>query len=495
VNQTKTKLRIKQRTQAEREIADAQAACIGALVSGGYSREHAGALANEAVRREKQMVTRPLGIEGESAIQEANQVWAALDTVEYLCLTDLPGMDGEPPDPVAVSLGLIDCDNEIQIRVAGTDDERVTNYAARMKAEDDFPPLVLFFDRDEGEEDDDWHLWLADGFHRYRALLRTMDYTARATIYAGTRRDAEEYAATCNARHGLPLSNADKRAASRRLLKLHPEWTDREIARRVGASHPTVGKVRWAMEAEAEASGKDYQMSETRVVTRGDQTYEYAPPEQDEAPDTSDCVPFWTLERGLRSYLDEHAEDVADRIAEVEEILHHRDYERVTDHLAGPRRKHDVVQALNNVLEQLCQRTGSRKTTLKPDSPPRADGSLSATDATVHPAGRVQHFEQALVSGDGHKLRRLVADHSPSVFTNALRAVFARDGCDEWRAATSCLIEAIESTRPLGLRDAEGERAWPECGERVIPVSANGKRARDICVACGTAVDIEEMAG
>jgi hypothetical protein len=286
------------------------------------------------------MVTRPLGIEGESAIQEANQVWAALDTVEYLCLTDLPGMDGEPPDPVAVSLGLIDCDNEIQIRVAGTDDERVTNYAARMKAEDDLPPLVLFFDREEEEEeeeeDDDWHLWLADGFHRYRALLRTMDYTARATIYAGTRRDAEEYAATCNARHGLPLSNADKRAASRRLLKLHPEWTDREIARRVGASHPTVGKVRWAMEAEAEASGKDYRMPKTCEVMRGDQTYKHAPPEQDEAPDAPDYVPVWTLESGLGAYLDEYGEDVADRIAQVEEILHHRDYERVTNHRPPP---------------------------------------------------------------------------------------------------------------------------------------------------------------
>jgi hypothetical protein len=463
------------------------------LVSGGYSQERAAALTNGAVQREKEIVTRPLGIEGESAIQETNRVWAALDTVEYLCLTDLPGMDGEPPDPVAVSLGLIDRDDEIQIRVAGTDDERVANYAARMKAGDNFPPLVLVFDRDG--EDDDWHLWLADGFHRYRALLRTMDYTARATIYAGSRRDAEEYAATCNAHHGLPLSNADKRAASRRLLRLHPEWSDREIARRVGASHPTVGKVRRAMETGAGASGKGYQMPEARVVTRGDQTYEYAPPEQGETPDTSDYVPVWTLERGLRSYLDEHGDDVADRIAEVEEILHHRDYERVTDHLAGPRRsKRDVVQALNNVLEQLCQRTGSRKPPLKPDSPPRADGSLSATDATAHPAGRVQHFKQALVSGDGRKLRRLVADHSPSLFINALRAVFARDGCDVWRAATSCLIEAIESTRPLRLRDAEGERACPECGGRVIHVSANGKRARDICVACGTAVDIEEVA-
>jgi hypothetical protein len=152
------------------------------------------------------------------------------------------------------------------------------------------------------------------------------------------------------------------------------------------------------------------------------------------------------------------------------------------------------VQTFDNVLEQLRQQAGSRKTMLKPDSPPRTDGSLSATDATAHPAGRVQHFKQALVGGDGHKLRLLLADHPPSVFTNALRAVFARGRRDEWRAATSCLIEAIEATRPLGLRDAEGERACPECGERDIPVSANGKRARDICVACGTAVDIEEMA-
>jgi hypothetical protein len=177
---------------------------------------------------------RPLGVEGESEIQKTNRAWATLDAVVALFTGDWMGMDGEAPDPVAVSLGFIDCDDEIQVRVASTDDKRVANYAARMQAGDDFPPLVLFFDRD-GE---DWHPWLADGFNRYQALLCTMDYTARATIYAGSRGDAEEYAATCNAHHGLPLSKADKREASRRLPKPHPEWSDRESARCVGASTP-----------------------------------------------------------------------------------------------------------------------------------------------------------------------------------------------------------------------------------------------------------------
>ena len=497
MNQTETELRIKQRAQAEREIADAQATCIGALVSGGYSQETAAALVNRAASKEMETITRPLGIEGESPIQETNRVWAALDTVEHLFLNDLPDVNEAEPDPVAVSLGLIDCDETIQIRVTGTDPESVDNYAARMKAGDEFPPLVLFFGRD-GE--DDWRLWLADGFHRYEAMLRTMDHTVQATVYAGSRRDAEEYAAICNARHGLPLSNEDKRAASRRLLKLHPEWSDREIARRVGASHPTVGKVRRAMEAETEVSGKDYQMPEERVVTRGDQTYTYTPPEQSAAEREPQHLDVWEIARDIRRYLneaigsatldfsDDHAVATEQRQYLVELRREDR-YDELHEHLTGPYCENDVVQAVERILGQLDQQIERHQTTkaqrnqdtpdptvqLEAQQPPTVDPAL-----TLDGAPRIK---DALLGGDWQGLRNLVAYCQPSDFMDALQSVFSLGTYKDWLTATECLTEALSI-------DKGDQAPCPECRGRVIHVSAKGKPARDICMDCGAVIEV-----
>jgi predicted RNA-binding Zn-ribbon protein involved in translation (DUF1610 family) len=56
------------------------------------------------------------------------------------------------------------------------------------------------------------------------------------------------------------------------------------------------------------------------------------------------------------------------------------------------------------------------------------------------------------------------------------------------------LIETIEWTQSPGSRNTGGKRICPDCGERVIHISANGRRARDICIACGTVADIEVVA-
>ena len=102
--------------------------------------------------------------------------------------------------------------------------------------------LVVFWDQAG-------NLRLADVFHRYEAAQRLSDrVTFPCLIYAGSRRDVEEHTAICNARlqgrgqarHGPPMTRADKQAAIRRLLGLHPDWPDREIGWRVGCSPTTV---------------------------------------------------------------------------------------------------------------------------------------------------------------------------------------------------------------------------------------------------------------
>ena len=62
----------------------------------------------------------------------------------------------------------------------------------------------------------------------------------------GTRRDAVLHSVGANAQHGLRRTNADKRRAVETLLRDEEwsGWSDSEIARRCGVSHPTVAKVR-----------------------------------------------------------------------------------------------------------------------------------------------------------------------------------------------------------------------------------------------------------
>lgn len=367
--------------QRVEDIAEVRATAIQTLTDAGLDHDSAKDLISEALDREREIQVRPMGIEGDSDVQKADRAWAAMDTIVKLFTRDWPSVEDEAPDPIDVALALIDCDRTIQIRVAGIDQERVDNYATRMKEGDEFPPIVAFLDRDE-DDPGAWHLWLSDGFHRYAAMLRTMDYTASTIVYAGTRKDAEEYAAVCNAHHGLPLSNEDKWAASRRLLEFHPEWSNREIARRLGVSHPFVGKVRKKMEAEAEASGNDFQMPAGRVVRRGDQTYEYRPPEP--SPD------------------DEGEAQGRDRPPEM----------------SGPPQVQFEVDPEEPAppTEQV-------------ESPP--------------PLSYAERIRNTLIAGDWQKLRTLVADRPASDFMNALQVVFTMGNYREWRAATECLIAAF----------------------------------------------------
>ncbi|ABW32520.1 ParB N-terminal domain-containing protein [Acaryochloris marina] len=117
-------------------------------------------------------------------------------------------------------------------------EEVVDDYAQDMKQGATFPPVIVYFD---GEE-----YWLADGFHRVRAKEAIGETSVTAEVHLGTQRDAVLYAVGANAAHGLRRTNADKRRAVIRLLRDFEwrEWSDREIARRCGVDHKTVGSLR-----------------------------------------------------------------------------------------------------------------------------------------------------------------------------------------------------------------------------------------------------------
>jgi hypothetical protein len=155
----------------------------------------------------------------------------------------------------------------------------VDEYAEKMADGEPFPAAVAFFD---GKE-----YWLADGFHRYHATRKNKKASLTCDVINGTVRDARFYSYGANSKHGLPPTNEDKIQSANRILA-DAEWgqkSDREIARHCGLSHPTVGKLRAAMNPE--------KAREPRVVKdrHGNETKVHQPevkPEQPPPPDLRD---------------------------------------------------------------------------------------------------------------------------------------------------------------------------------------------------------------
>lgn len=118
------------------------------------------------------------------------------------------------------------------------DAARSADYAQDMLNGDVFPPMLVAFDGSD--------YWLSCGFHRYHALLKNKKEEAEVLVRKGTVRDAILWAMEDNLKHGLRLTNEEKRELVNRNLD-DEEWSkdsDREIGRRCGVSRMTVGRMR-----------------------------------------------------------------------------------------------------------------------------------------------------------------------------------------------------------------------------------------------------------
>ncbi|WP_369332903.1 streptomycin biosynthesis protein [Nonomuraea candida] len=80
--------------------------------------------------------------------------------------------------------------------------------------------------------------------HRLRAVALRGDKTIPVRFFEGDECDAFVIAVRENTTHGLPLSVADRTAAAGRIVRSHPQWSDRAIARIVGLSAQTVSSIR-----------------------------------------------------------------------------------------------------------------------------------------------------------------------------------------------------------------------------------------------------------
>jgi ParB-like chromosome segregation protein Spo0J len=83
-----------------------------------------------------------------------------------------------------------------------------------------------------------------DGMHRLMAASLQARQTIDVIFFDGSEADVFLRAVQENVAHGLPLSQADRRAAAERIVTSHPHMSDRAIGHSVGLAAKTVAAVR-----------------------------------------------------------------------------------------------------------------------------------------------------------------------------------------------------------------------------------------------------------
>jgi hypothetical protein len=150
-----------------------------------------------------------------------------------------------------LNIANIRIDGGTQARVALNQDV-VKDYAEKMRDGEKFPEIIVFFDGSD--------YWLADGFHRYFATKSNGTVSIEADVKNGTLDEATLFAFSANGKRGLSMSAEDNRNVIYAMLR-HPEWklwTNAAIAKHVGVSKMTVGRVKATLDIKEEDTVKKY---------------------------------------------------------------------------------------------------------------------------------------------------------------------------------------------------------------------------------------------
>jgi hypothetical protein len=164
-----------------------------------------------------------------------------------------------------IEISAIRIDGGTQARLK-LDHDVVKEYAECMKDGDKFPPVTVFYDGSE--------YWLANGFHRYFATKSNGELEIECEVKQGTLDDAVLYAFSADGRQGLSRSAEDNRNIIIRMIQ-HPvwgKWSNAEIAKHVGVSKMTVGRVKASLEkdnpAPTKKKYKDKHGNESTIETK-----------------------------------------------------------------------------------------------------------------------------------------------------------------------------------------------------------------------------------
>lgn len=136
-----------------------------------------------------------------------------------------------------IKISSITLDNEIQSRCQIYDDV-VKRYAEAMRQDDEFPPVIVFYNGSK--------FWLADGFHRFYAKKIVGKLEILADVWQGNHQDALLHSTGANLDSELKLTEADLHKNVYKLID-HPEWwklSDKEVSDHCGADEGYVHRLR-----------------------------------------------------------------------------------------------------------------------------------------------------------------------------------------------------------------------------------------------------------
>jgi ParB-like chromosome segregation protein Spo0J len=134
-------------------------------------------------------------------------------------------------------------------RLNGEDKAHIARLA---EAETPLPPILV----------DRRTMRVIDGMHRVIAASLQGRETIDVVFFDGSEADMFLCAVQENVTHGLPLTQADRRAAAERIIATHPHMSDRAIGQAAGLAAKTVAAIR-------KRSADDSPRSDTRVGMDG----------------------------------------------------------------------------------------------------------------------------------------------------------------------------------------------------------------------------------
>lgn len=158
---------------------------------------------------------------------------------------------GEPADavPQVASVPILSLRPADSPRLGGLDKAHITRL---VEIETPLPPILV----------DRRTMRVIDGMHRLMATSIQGRESIDVEFFDGSEEDIFLRAVQENIRHGLPLPKADRQAAAERIIKSHPDMSDRAIAHSTGLAAKTVAVIR-------KRAGMDLQPSDTRIARIG----------------------------------------------------------------------------------------------------------------------------------------------------------------------------------------------------------------------------------
>ncbi len=144
-----------------------------------------------------------------------------------------PGVRAQADDlsTIVVTAPLLSLRPADSPRLNGEDKAHIARLA---ETETPFPPILV----------NRRTMQVIDGMHRLMAASMRGRETIDVLFFEGSEADVFLRAVQENIAHGLPLSQADRRAAAERIIASHPDMSDRAIAHSVGLAAKTVAAIR-----------------------------------------------------------------------------------------------------------------------------------------------------------------------------------------------------------------------------------------------------------